>query len=104
MQRTAANSMAAESGSRFAGPIAGASVAVMIGPTSAPALPPAEMKPYSRRACSLRNRSAMKLQNTDTTNRLNTLTQMKNACAVRAGAIPDSSSAWNSNRFAAKNK
>src|SRR6185503_17594328 len=90
MQNMAAHSRAADTGSRLAGPIEGASSAVSKGPVKAPRLPPAEMNPYSRRACSLRNRSAMKLQKTDTTNRLNTLTHTKNACAMRVGARSDS--------------
>src|SRR5437879_9533535 len=47
-----------------------------------------------RAACAALNRSDMKLQNTDTTNRLKTLSQMKNSAA--------SSLALNSSRFSAK--
>ncbi len=89
MHSTAPNSMTAEIGKSPAGPIEGASIAVSSGPASAPMLPPAAMNPNSRRACSLRNISAMKLQNTDTTNRLKTLIQIKNAWATIAGAMPD---------------
>ena len=57
---------------RFIGPIRFENSAVSAGPTIAPAVPPAEMKPYKRRASSVFHRSAMKLQNTETANRLNT--------------------------------
>src|SRR5258705_231166 len=78
-QTSAPARIAAATGSRLTGPIRGARSAVTVGPTSAPALPPAAMKPNSRRACSSRHTSAMKLQNTDTTKRLKTLSQMKKA-------------------------
>lgn len=91
MRSTASNSMQAESGSSLAGPISGASRAASIGPAIAPVLPPAAMKPYSRRAWSLRYRSAMKLQNTDTTKRLKTLTQMKKACGANRNPMRNSS-------------
>ena len=91
MQPIALPSSAADTSRRFGMPIAGASHAVSPGPTIAPRLPPAEMKPKSRRAASVANTSAMKLQNTDTTNRLNTLTQTKNAGASARNGTPDSS-------------
>ncbi len=69
-------------------PIRSTSRAVSAGPASAPHVPPAAMMPYSRVAWSVVKMSDMKLQNTDTTNRLNTLTQMKNAGT--ATAIPTS--------------
>src|SRR5713101_3231443 len=47
-------------------------------PAIAPQLPPAAMVPYRRAAWSLSKRSDMKLQNTETANRLNTLSQTKN--------------------------
>jgi len=45
------------------------------------------MNPNSRLPCSERKMSTMKLQNTDTTNRLKTLSQMKNARAVEACSV-----------------
>ena len=48
---------------------------VVSGPTSAPSVPPAAMKPNSRRTCSLENISSRKLQNTDTRIRFSTLMQ-----------------------------
>ena len=44
------------------------------GPISPPTLAPAAMMPNSRPACSLLNRSDIKLQNTEIWKRLNTLT------------------------------
>ena len=52
------------------------------GPMMAPALPPAAIGPNSRLASSPRKTSAMKLQKTDTTNMLKTLSQTKNVAAV----------------------
>ncbi len=62
----------------FTVPIRSTSVAVTPAPTIPPKVPPTPMKPNSRLACSLLKRSAMKHQNTDTTNRLKTLIQTKN--------------------------
>ena len=50
--------------------------AVMAAPTMLPSVPPTPMKPKRRLPCSDRNASAMKPQNTETTNRLKTLVQM----------------------------
>jgi hypothetical protein len=72
-------------------PNAVASNAVVPEPVMAPVLAPPAMKANMRLACSRSNRSAMKLQNTDTTNRLNTLTQTKKTRAVQT------SSAWTRN-------
>ena len=102
MQTMAAARKAAETSSRFAVPSGAAASAVIVGPAMAPQLPPAAMAPYRRAACAASNRSAMKLQNTDTTNRLNTLTQTKNAGASAFAATPDSSAAQNKSRLAAK--
>src|SRR5207245_9335521 len=77
-----------ESNSRFAVPSGAASKAVSVGPASAPQLPPADTKPKRRSACCGRNKSTMRLQNSDTTNRLKTLTQMKKARATVGGAAP----------------
>ena len=85
MQITAASRKQAEIGSNKAGPISGAALVVINGPAIAPVLPPAAIKPNRRRAWVLVNRSAMKLQNTETTNRLNTLSQIKKALAVFCG-------------------
>jgi len=51
-------------------PTGATSAAATAGPASAPALPPAETRPKSRRPCSLVKRSDMKLQKTLVTNRL----------------------------------
>src|ERR1041385_317998 len=75
-----------ESNSRFAVPRGAASKAVNVGPASAPQLPPAERSPNRRPACSGRNKSTMKLQKSDTTKKLKTLTQTKKACATALGA------------------
>ena len=79
--------------------------AVSAGPASAPTVPPAAMKPYSRFACAVSNRSAMKLQNTLIANRLNTLTQTKNARATASACAPwpASNSSQNPPRLATKN-
>ncbi len=61
-----------------------ASSTVIAGPASAPAEPPAAMKPKRRLPCSLVQRSAMKDQNTETANRLKTLIQTKNTRATMA--------------------
>src|SRR6266446_1501597 len=74
--------------SKFADPNGAASKAVSVGPASAPQLPPAERKPNRRAACSGRNKSTMRLQKSDTTNRLKTLTQTKKARATAGGATP----------------
>ena len=44
-----------------------------------PSVPPTPMNPNSRFPCSLRNTSTSTAQNVDTTNRLYTLVQTKNA-------------------------
>ena len=59
---------------------------MITGPSSAPAVPPAPMKPNRRLPCSAVNRSAMNDQNTATANRLNTLTQTKNTRATITSA------------------
>ncbi len=83
-----------------------ASDAVTLEPNSAPIVAPAAMKPNSRLPCSELKMSTISAQNTDTTNRLYTEIQMKNArptqtvssgsakCKIRA----------NSRIFAAKNR
>src|SRR5450756_2548375 len=81
MQNTAASSNTIAAISRLIGPSGTDSPIVMTGPSSAPAVPPAPMKPNSRLPCSASNRSAMNDQNTATANRLNTLTQTKNTRA-----------------------
>ena len=58
-------------------------------------MPPIAINGNMRRACALSKMSAIKLQNSDTTNKLNTLVQMKNttpsvrapirSCARKAG-------------------
>ena len=60
----------AETSKRCVVPSGFTSQVVRSGPASAPALPPAAMNPNSRAPCSWRKMSAMKLQKTETTNRL----------------------------------
>ena len=48
--------------------------AVKKGPAIAPALPPAAMKPNTRRAATERQASTITLQNTETINRFNEVT------------------------------
>ena len=67
---TVASRNAAETRSRWVVPSGFTSQVVRKGPASAPALPPAAMNPKSRLPCSWRKMSAMKLQKTETTNRL----------------------------------
>ena len=74
---TATSSMTAESSTSGAMPSFFAKSAVMADPANAPTVPPTLIKPYSRFPCSLRKLSDMKPQNTDTTNKLKTLVQMK---------------------------
>ena len=69
---------AADTNSMLRTPTTVTNNAVSDGPASAPAVPPAAMNPYSRFACAVSNRSAIRLQNTLTANRLTTLTQTKN--------------------------
>ena len=71
-------------------------------PVIAPTLAPAVMNANSRLPCSLSNRSAMKLQNTEITNRLKTLTQTKNTRAVAASSSRAVNSAQNATSCAAK--
>ena len=71
-------------------------------PVIAPTLAPAVMKANSRLPCSLSNRSAMKLQNTEITNRLKTLTQTKNTRAVAASSSCAVNTAQNATSWAAK--
>jgi hypothetical protein len=95
MQATATPSSVAETTSSGATPITSTRARVSAGPASAPQVPATAMTGNRRLACSLLQMSAMKLQNTDTTNRLNTLTQTKNSvpsarglsrpCAVNSG-------------------
>src|SRR5258706_463606 len=86
MQRSARPRKPQDTSSRFAVPSGAASRAVSVGPARAPQLPPAERKPNRRTDCSGRNKSAMRLQKSDTANRLKTLTQTKKARATAGGA------------------
>src|SRR2546422_597631 len=88
MQTSARPRKPQDSSSKFAVPNGAASKAVSVGPASAPQLPPAERKPNRRAACSGRNKSTMRLQKSDTTNRLKTLTQTKKARATAGAATP----------------
>ena len=88
--------------SRPATPVVPARNCVTTGPRIAPALPPAAIGPNRRFASSPLKTSAMKLQKTDTTKKLNTDSHTKNALAVAA----DAGSAWKAtakpSRFSAK--
>src|SRR5438093_4759199 len=86
MQTTARPRKRQDTSSKFAVPNGAASSAVSVGPASTPQLPPADTKPKRRSACSGRNKSSMRLQKSDTTNKLKTLTQTKNARATAGGA------------------
>ncbi len=68
----------AETTSKGATPRIFTSSEVTVGPNSAPPMPPSAISGNNRRAWPLSKTSAMKLQNSETTNRLNTLTQTKN--------------------------
>ena len=74
----------------------------MIGPSSAPAVPPAPMKPNSRLPCSASYKSAMNDQNTATANRLNTLTQTKNTRATSAVSMPSVNSSQKTAKLTTK--
>ena len=84
-QATAMPSSDADTTSSGATPITSTSARVSIGPATAPAVPATAMIGNRRRDCSSLQMSAMKLQNTDTTNRLNTLTQTKNTVPSARG-------------------
>jgi hypothetical protein len=81
MQKSAAPSSAAEIKSRLTVPRGTASTTVTAGPAMVPRVPPAAMNPNRRRPRSLPKMSAIKLQKTETTNKLKTLVQMKKARA-----------------------
>ena len=80
---TASSSSTADTSSRFTLPMCRASTVVAADPVTDPSVPPTAMKPNNRFACSLRKKSAMKPQNTDTTNRSKTLVQMKKARPIQ---------------------
>ena len=84
-QPSARPSNAADTTSKGATPTTVTSARVNSGPAIAPAVPPRAMIGNRRRACASSQMSAMKLQNTDTTNRLNTLTQTKNTVPSARG-------------------
>ena len=94
--------MTADTSSRFTLPTDSAKNLVIADPERAPTLAPAVMKAKSRLPCSLSNRSAMKLQNTEITNRLKTLTQTKNTRAVAASSSCAVKTAQNATSCAAK--
>ncbi|MNE47883.1 hypothetical protein D3C80_1423100 [compost metagenome] len=79
---------------------------VMAEPMMPPVVAPAASSPNSRLPCSLSKISTMKDQNTETTNRLNTETQMKKARPIQtcASGPAKCSSKANSTRFAAKKR
>ena len=80
--RTAKPKKIAEISNRLVAPKWIANAAVNTGPMSAPVVPPAAMNPNNRFACAELNVSTIKLQNTETMNKLNTLAQIKNARAT----------------------
>jgi hypothetical protein len=84
-QVTATISSEADTASSGATPITSTIVRVSNGPVTAPTVPATAMMGNRRRDCSSLQMSAMKLQNTDTTNRLNTLTQTKNTVPSARG-------------------
>src|SRR5262245_32787887 len=102
MQNTASSRNTAAAIIKFTGPIGTESQIVIIGPTSAPAVPPAPINPNRRLPCSEVNRSAINDQNTATANRLNTLTQTKNTRATKAVSMSKVSSTQNNTRLATK--
>ena len=63
-------------------PTASTRLLVMMGPLMAPAVPPAAINANNRFACPWLYTSFIKLQNKETMNILNTLTQIKNARVV----------------------
>ena len=67
---------ATETRKRLTVPSRCARTAVTAEPVIEPRVPPTPMKPKSRFACSLRNTSAIRHQNTDVMNKLKTLVQM----------------------------
>ena len=106
MHTTASPSSAAETTSSGATPMMFTSVAVSVGPASAPQVPATAMTGNSRLACSTLQMSDMKIQNTDTTNRLNTLTQTKNTVPSARGptSVGSANSGTNANRQPMKNR
>ena len=86
---SATTSASAETSSNGATPISCTSNLVTSGPNTAPPMPPSAISENTRRAWLLPKMSAMTLQNSDTTNRLNTLTQTKNTTpsVARADAV-----------------
>src|SRR3977135_1980770 len=104
MQMSARPRKPQDTSSRFAVPSGAASKAVSVGPASAPQLPPADTNPNRRCACCGRNRSTIRLQKSDTTNRLKTLTQTKKARATAGGATPRADRAEKENTVATKKK
>ena len=70
--------MSAETSIRLSGPITPTSAVVMVAPSMAPMVPPTATTPKRRLPWPGRNTSVSSDQNTDTTNRLKMLVQMKN--------------------------
>ena len=79
----ASSSSAADTSSRFTGPMRGASVAVTVDPAIEPSVPPTPMKPNRRFAWSLRKTSAMKHQKIDVPKKASTLVHTKKARPVQ---------------------
>jgi hypothetical protein len=101
-QNTATSRRTPAAISRLIGPSGTDSEIVMTGPSKAPAVPPAPMKPNNRLPCSAVNRSAINDQKTATANRLNALTQTKNTRATITVATSSSKNSQKIARFATK--
>ncbi len=67
-------------------------------------LSPAAMKPNMRPACSRVKTSAIRLQNTATTNSTNTLTQTKYTRAIQVWSACALNQAWKPRMFSTKNR
>ena len=85
-------------------PIGSASCEPRNGPNRPPLLIPAAMKPNSRPACSRLNTSAIRLQNTATTNSTKMLTQTKYARAIQVWSAWALNQAWKPRMFSTKNR
>ena len=85
-------------------PIGSASRAASNGPVRPPVLRPAATKPNSRPACSRLNTSAIRLQNTATTNSTKMLTQTKYTRAIQVWSACALNQAWKPRMFSTKNR
>src|SRR5690606_3283265 len=89
-QPSATPSNDADTSSSGATPIMPTRPRVSPGPATAPQVPASAISGNRRRDCATLQMSVMKIQNTDTTNRLKTLTQTKNSTpSARGESSPD---------------